>query len=380
MTRVLIAGVSTRGLAESAARAGYDVLAVDGFGDLDLRARAQSVMVTRSGARFSIRAAVAAARGLRWDAVCYVGSFENHARAVRALAAGRTLWGNGPAVLSAVRDPVRLARALSTRGLPTPAVRATAPRGATGRGGRWLVKPRASGGGSGVGPWHGGPLPRGTYLQQRVAGTPGSIVFAADGRRAVPLGVSRALAGDPRFGGRGAGGFRYCGSILVAPEMPLFGHACRLAAAVTEAFGLVGVNGIDFVARRGVPYAVEVNPRYCASMELVERAYGISIFEMHARACAGELPGLDLTERGSADAPGKAIVYARDDMVPEGTARWLEDDDVRDVPPPGEPIGRRHPICTVFARGRTVASCHAALAARARAVYRSLEGHRVRIA
>src|SRR5207249_309518 len=82
----------------------------------------------------------------------------------------------------------------------------------------------------------------------------------------------------------GASGFRYCGSILVAPAQPLFGFACRLASVVTEAFGLVGVNGIDFVARGDVPYAVEVNPRYCASMELVERARGISIFELHARA------------------------------------------------------------------------------------------------
>ena len=376
MTRVLFAGVSTRGFAESAARAGYEVVAVDGFGDLDLRARAHSVHVARSGGRFSVRAAVAAARGLDADVVCYVGSFENHARAVGALAAGRVLWGNRPAVLAAVRDPVRLARALRARGLPTPAVRVTAPRAATAR--RWLVKPRASGGGGGVAPWRGGPLPRGSYLQQRVTGVPGSIVFAADGQTAVPLGVSRALAGDARFGDV-AGGFRYCGSLLVAPEEPLFGRACRLAATVTAAFGLVGVNGIDFVARGAVPYAVEVNPRYCASMELVERARGISIFAVHARACAGELPALVHT-RPAADVIGKAIVYAREDVMPEGTARWLEDDDVRDVPAPGEGIARGHPICTVFARGRSVTACGAALAARARTVYRSLDAHRVRIA
>jgi len=376
MTRVLIAGVSTRGFAESAARAGYDVLAVDGFGDLDLRARAQSVSVARHGGRFSIRAAVAAARKLRADVVCYVGSFENHPHGVAALADGRLLWGNRPGVLAAVRDPVRLARALRARGFPTPAVRITAPRAGTARAGRWLVKPRASGGGSGVAPWRRGPLPRGSYLQQRVAGTAGSIVFAADGQRALALGVSRALAGDPAFGARG---FRYCGSMLVAPEEPLFGHACRLAAAVTEAFGLVGVNGIDFVARRGVPYAVEVNPRYCASMELVERACGMSIFQLHARACGGDLPDAALTGPGAA-LLGKAILYARSDVVPADTARWLEDDDVRDVPPPGERIGRGHPICTLFARGRTIAQCHAALAVRARALYRSLETRSERIA
>src|SRR6266699_7308744 len=181
MTRVLIAGVSSRGFAESAARAGYDVRAVDGFGDLDLRARAHVVRVARSGGRFSSRAAVAAARGLEADVVCYVGSLENHPRAVGALSAGRTLWGNRPAVLAAVRDPVRLARALRAEGLPTPAVRVTAPRVRTATRGRWLVKPRASGGGSGVTPWRGGPLPRGSYLQQRVTGIAGSIVFAADG-------------------------------------------------------------------------------------------------------------------------------------------------------------------------------------------------------
>src|SRR5205823_3562972 len=97
MTRVLFAGVSTRGFAESAARAGYEVVAVDGFGDLDLRARAHSVHVARSGGRFSVRAAVAAARGLDADVVCYVGSFENHARAVGPLGARRLLaapcWG-----------------------------------------------------------------------------------------------------------------------------------------------------------------------------------------------------------------------------------------------------------------------------------------------
>jgi len=377
MTRVLIAGVSSRGFAESAARAGYDVRAVDGFGDLDLRARAHVVRVARSGGRFSSRAAVAAGRGLEADVVCYVGSLENHPRAVGALSAGRTLWGNRPAVLAAVRDPVRLARALRAGGLPTPAVRVTAPRVRTATRGRWLVKPRASGGGSGVTPWRGGPLPRGSYLQQRVTGIAGSIVFAADGCRALPLGVSRALTGDPAFG---AAGFRYCGSMLVAPAPPLFEQACRLATAVTEAFGLVGVNGLDFVARGAVPYAVEVNPRYCASMELVERAWGISIFQVHARACAGELPDWELADRGPADVWGKAIVYARDDVAPVETARWLEDDDVRDVPPPGEPIGRGHPICTVFARGDTVAACRAALVARARTLYHSLEARSERLA
>lgn len=277
-SRVLIAGVSTRGFAESAARTGYDVAAVDGFGDLDLLAHAGTVALARgAGGRFSARRAVDAARDLACDAAAYVGSFENHPGAVRALARGRALWGNPPAVLARVRDPLALARALRRRGLPAADVRTAPPWPPTREGARWLVKPLASGGGHGIAPWRGGArVPPGTYLQQRIPGVAGSIVFAADGRRAVPLGLSRLLAGVGAFG---ASGFRYCGNILAssgdaqfAADGRLYAGAAALAAAATEMFGLVGVNGIDFIARRGIPYAIEVNPRYTASMELVERA------------------------------------------------------------------------------------------------------------
>ena len=374
MTRVLIAGVATRGFAQSAVRAGYEVIAVDGFGDLDLRACAHAVVVARAGERFSVRAALAAARDLPRDAVSYVGSFENHPRAVAALAARGQLWGNAPAVLRRVRDPARLARGLASRGFAVPAVRRAAPGDSRGR---WLVKPRASGGGSGVARWRGGGIPRGSYLQAHLPGVPGSIVFAANGRRAVPLGVSHALAGERRFG---AAGFRYCGSILAPAGSRHLAHATRLSAAVTELFGLVGVNGLDFVTVDGTPQAIEVNPRYTASMELVERAHGLSIFGIHARACAGELPDFDLAGSHLPGVFGKAVVYARRDVMPEHTHHWLDDADLGDVPPSGEWIARGRPICTIFARARTVAGCHAALARRARALYHTLEGRRVRIA
>src|SRR5207302_1197351 len=149
--RVLIAGVSTRGFAESAARAGYDVIAVDGFGDLDLRACATEVHVVRVGGRFRARAAVAAVRDVSCEAAVYEAGFENHPGAVRALAARRVLWGNPPAVLARARDPRRLARVVGKAGLPAPRVRLTRP--APGVRGGWVVKPLHSGGGDGVAVW-----------------------------------------------------------------------------------------------------------------------------------------------------------------------------------------------------------------------------------
>jgi hypothetical protein len=200
---------------------------------------------------------------------------------------------------------------------------------------------------------------------------PGSVVFVAAAGRMVPVGVSRSLVGEEAFG---AAGFRYCGNILTLADEGLIDRACELARAVTQEFDLVGVNGVDFVARDGLPYAVEVNPRWCASMELVERAYGLSIFGAHAGACtAGALPEFDLMRaRRDADAIGKAVIFARRDVVAGDTSAWLAAGTVRDIPHPGQRIAEGRPVCTVFATGRDAAACHAALVRRAEDVYAEL--------
>ena len=138
---------------------------------------------------------------------------------------------------------------------------------------------------------------------------------------------------------------------------------------------MVGVNGIDFVARDGSAYAIEVNPRWSASMELVERAYGLSMFGAHAAACtAGALPAFDLARaRRRAGAIGKAVVFARRDVRDRRHPRAGSPiADVRDVPHPGERIRAGRPVCTVFAEARDAAACSTALVRRADAVYAEL--------
>ena len=121
-------------------------------------------------------------------------------------------WAIPPPVLERVRDPIELMLALRRHGFETPETRARAPRAGAGTPRRWLLKPRRSGGGHGTSAWRPGrPVGRQQYLQERIAGTPGSVVFLADGRRALALGLSRQLVGERAFG---ASGFRYCGSLI----------------------------------------------------------------------------------------------------------------------------------------------------------------------
>jgi predicted ATP-grasp superfamily ATP-dependent carboligase len=391
---LLIAGVSTRAAAESAARAGFAVCAIDAFADLDQH---PLVRPRSLGPDFTPGAAARAAQDLSCDAVVYLSNFENHPNAIRTLAAGRALWGNPPDVVSRVRDPLMLAEALKKRGMAVPEVRLkrdtidrlkpdTAdrlklnPMDAVGR--QWLVKPLSSGGGQRIRAWQPDTdLPRGCYLQEFIEGPSGSVVFVAAAGRAVPLGISRQLVGEKALG---AEGYQYCGSILetVRPEgssdllfqEALVERACALAHGVADAFGLVGLGGIDFVARHGVPYPVELNPRWCASMELLERAYGTSILGTHAAACTSSLlPDFDLLEaQNPRGAVGKAVVYARRDVNVGDTRPWLSDDEIRDIPRPGVHVPAHRPVCTVFADGRDASAVYAGLLRRAERVYERL--------
>lgn len=368
---LLIVGVSTRALAESASRAGHACVSVDAFGDLDQKTLVENVGLTRDlGRPYSAAAAVAVGRRWAITAAAYVGNLENHPAAVRRLARGRRLLGNAPATLVRARDPMAVAEAVGRAGgrapltlLPTQAREASPTV-------RWLRKPRCGGGGSGVGAWAPGtPLGRHEMIQQRVEGELASAAFVADGRRAVLLGISRGLAGDPAFGARG---YRYCGSLYPFRAEPrLRERLGAIADAVTIAFGLVGLNGIDFVLSGGEPYVLEINPRYSASMELIERAGGVNVFEAHHAACGGSLPRTDLAP--PRDAWGKAVLYARRDVRVGASERWLARDDVRDVPSPGDRVRRGQPVCTVFARAADSAACYARLVETVAALERELE-------
>jgi len=58
-----------------------------------------------------------------------------------------------------------------------------------------------------------------------------------------------------------------------------------LATTLTQAFGLVGLNGIDFILNGEQLSILEVNPRYSASMELVEEALAVPLLLWHTARC-----------------------------------------------------------------------------------------------
>jgi predicted ATP-grasp superfamily ATP-dependent carboligase len=382
MKRLILLGASVRAAAHSAIRAGFTPYAIDLFADRDLAVVCRAVRIERYPRDYA--AALAAAPAAPW---IYTGGLENYPRLIDRLARIRPLWGNGGKGLRDVRDPRMLAEVVREAGLRFPET-VSSPRdrrrleelscrGAADQ--NWLVKRRRSSGGLGVRFWTGGPVPRGAYLQRYIEGQPASALFVAANRRATLLGTSQQLIG--RDFGIHDRPFLYAGSIgPLALSNEQMAQLTSLGHLLAQRFGLVGLIGVDFVLAGGEVFVLEVNPRYTASVEVLERAHQFDSVSLHVAACEhGELPPV----RPSPTSPfvGKAIVYAgRDGVVPDEFDQLVRDLNrpgrpalIADLPAIGQPIRAGQPVVTVFTDGKSADDVTAALQAAASNVTQVLE-------
>ena len=371
--KILLVGVSVRAMAASAVKSGYNVVALDAFGDLDLQALCEGYSLQRDFHQaYSAKGLYQASQKLQFEGVAYTANFENYPKLVEAFSQHKQLLGNPPDVLKRVRNWSKLFEVLNKAGFRTPETwyslngRQPDPQR------NWLQKPRRGGGGQHVQVWkEGQSMGRGMLLQEQIEGRVCSAQFVANGKEAVLLSLTEQLVGRSEFG---AQGFMYCGNILPLPEVSedaaILDQARQIVNLLTREFALVGLNGMDFILSKGEILPIEINPRFTAAMELVESAYGLPIFDLHMKALSqGELPEFNL---GKAKQPtkkyfAKTILYAEKDGWAPNTEAWMERG-LRDVPHPGERLVQGKPICTILTSADTPADCLADLINQAEAI------------
>jgi predicted ATP-grasp superfamily ATP-dependent carboligase len=362
---VLIFGASARAAAFSALRAGLQPWCADLFGDADLRAACPAIRVPPGAYPRGFLRLVNKELPGPW---LYTGGLENRWGLVEDMARLRPLWGNGLAALRRARSPWGVAQLLHRAGLPVPRFHPLVSDPDPGS--RWLLKSRMGAGGRGIRVWEGPATARHlrwtAYFQEYIEGTPGAALYIADGRQARLLGATRQLVGEPWLQ---AAPFHYCGSVGPLPLEPPLRQALEHAGSVLAAgCGLRGLFGVDFIRKDGLPWTVEVNPRYTASVEVLEHATGVAALALHRRVFDPRAP-----EPAPVAVPpggswfGKAILFARQALAFPEDGPWApvlhtpgppwDAPAFADIPAAGERIEARRPVLTVFARADSESAC-----------------------
>jgi len=373
---LIVIGASARAACFSAARAGFSPYWLDQFGDSDLRAEFPGALVSPGAYPAGLVAALEQAP----DApVIYTGALENHPRVLRQIAARRLLLGNSAAVCARVRTPALLRERLAVHGMGLPKFLtggADAPAA-----GRWLLKPERSGGGLGISVVSPGTRATpGHYLQEFIPGDNFSGVFVARKAGVQLLGITQQLVGAAEFH---APAFSYCGSIgPVSPTPRVQSRWEEVGRVLAREFGLRGLFGIDAVVRDDEVTVIEVNPRYTASVEVLEEALGVAAIALHMSAWGQVLHSSTATLPCLNARPdpkcvhGKACLFAPVDLIFNDVAcersDAIADISFADVPAPGTRIPRGAPILSVLCRADTWAACAGLLRRMAAGVYEAL--------
>ncbi len=389
--RLLLAGVSVRALAASAFRGRLlpgrfprGVVALDYFGDADLLAIAPPPALTVLSLRRdlgqprTLAALGRAALAIPASALVYASAFENRPGLLRALGERLQILGNGFSEVRPARDPAVFFPFLASQGIAHPPTFPESDEAPHRGAGRYLWKPRRSGGGAGVRRAASGERrPPGHYLQAFLPGSPGSAIALAGAGWSVVLGVTEQLSGFRELGARG---FCYGGSVAGAPERLLSEAELKTlesaASAIARRFGLRGLFGLDFVRSGGAPAILEVNPRYTASMELLEEIAGASFFDFHLEALRGSPPPNVVRGPAGSDASrflAKGILYADRPTRSHAEPAALSELGCRDIPRRGEVLDAGQPILTIVVAGASPPACRRRLVEQARAVRRLLD-------
>lgn len=376
--RIAVAGLSARLVAQSATRAGLDVVALDVFGDRDTREHVHlwfdiagdGLSINRTRLYDALEQAAHLPRML--GLVVTSGLEPLTDELARAPRVPRFIGNGGEA--AAVRDPRRFFALLDDAGIDHPEVRFTSPVERQG----WLVKcPDGCGGTHIEQAEHVDEIPPGAYFQRLSPGRSMSALFVAARRETVVIGFAEQLSIP-----MGHLPFVHAGSIGPIDVMPT--TAIRIVEAIetiVRKTNLTGLNSIDFLLDDDTFRVLEINARPSSTMALYEAArpdaWPRGLIGAHLDACLhGELSRARCAQ--STMLPmraGQRVVFAPFTLTVSHALSdaCFSDPACHDVPLAGTRIEAGMPVCTVSAIAPTLARLHFELEREHARILRSIQ-------
>jgi hypothetical protein len=276
--------------------------------------------------------------------IVYGSGFENHPEIVEKLENKCDVLGNSSEKLRRVRDWKYFFGRLEELDIPSP--KTIFPS-------NYVLKPYKTGGGQRI-------YKTQFFLQEFIPGKPISASLISNGTKVACICLTQQITGTP------ANPFRYVGNIVPFEcEKHLLVMIKEICEKIVKDFGLIGSIGVDMILK-DVPYVIEVNPRIQGSMEVIEKAYELNIFDMHVKSCLGDF---NFSPKPKKEFWGKKIVFA------EKETKYMQiekHDFVKDIPHFGEKFRAGEPICTVLANGKNEKEVKAKLSQRENIIRRGL--------
>ena len=345
MTKIIIAALSSRAYVNAAVQAGFEVLAIDAFCDVDTQKLAIATHQIGFDARgFNSAELLKVLKSLDlsgFQGICYGAGFEAQPELLAEIAKLLPVLGNSAETVEQAKNPQIFNALCDAFEMQTPKTSFKRPRNTLG----WVSKQNGACGGAHIKPLLplDLPNPAPVYYQQITAGTPISCLFLADGVHAEIIGYSEQWCAPTAISP-----YRYGGAVSHAYVPQNVKNKIEIfVKAMSFKLRLRGINSADFLVDNDTVYALEINPRLSATLDLYSAKRG-DFFASHVHACQAQLSHWP-SVKGTSKA--QQIVYAGNTARLPACMEW--DDFVVDIPQANSEIAAGMPICTVTAEAHT---------------------------
>ena len=349
---LIIAAISSRAYVQAAVDAGFTVIAIDAFCDVDTQKIALKVLPVKvENGQLVADDFYAALTTLDLSnalGLCIGAGFEASSKMLQhlsKLSRQILLISNSINTTLQIKNPRSFFAFCDTVNMHYPVTQLTRPVSTIG----WLQKQIGGSGGAHI----KAVLPlelaqQSTLYYQKVqAGTPYSCLFLADAKYAQVIGFNEQWC-SASTEVNSLLPYRFGGAVSHADlDDNIKNCMIDFIAKATLHFGLRGINSCDFLLHENTIYILEINPRLSASFQLYQAKKG-NLFAAHVQACMGELKVWPTIEKKSR---AMHIIYANKAANMPPTMDWP--DWVSDIPQPHNEIPAGAPICTVLACART---------------------------
>ena len=341
---ILIVANSARMLTQLAANIGFRPLVIDCFFDLDTQKSALDCVKIDSLAVEHVKTALAILKTqYAITHVIYGSGLEQYTNTLEFLSQNLCVVGNTLDVFSSIQNKQFFFSKLKQLQIPHPDVIFQVPVDNDG----WLIKPLHGEGGLGIKKFKG--LPKcvdSYYWQKQCAGIPMSVLFVANGTGYKSYGFNKQLIiqiDDNEFVFSG---------VISQPEINncIVQTVSRWLTSLVPEFSLKGFNSLDFILKGEQCYALEVNARPSASMQL----YNEDVLTVHINSFM-DGNTIPLLERGGCNEDvniyrAYKIIFADIDIYINQNIKWPVW--VVDIPESNSFIHTGQPICSIIANGK----------------------------
>ncbi len=342
---IIIAAISSRSYVKAAVDAGYEVIAIDAFADIDTQQLAKKIIqIEANHGQFHPQQLLQALNNLDLSdciGLSYGAGFEAQPQLLTKIATILPVIGNRAEAIEQCKQPQLFFALCDAFNMAYPKTMHEKPSSSLG----WLQKTVGASGGAHIKTVF--PLnlvlSHAVYYQQNQAGTAISCLFLADGNSALVIGFNEQWCSPTLLSP-----YRFGGIVSHATLSEAVKHKLtEFVQLMTQKLALKGLNSCDCIVQNDDVFMLEINPRLSASIGLYQAKRG-NLFASHVASCLGQLSDWPIADKQSR---AMQIIYAKQIAKVPPDMDWPEW--VSDIPQPNSVIPVGAPICSVFAEARS---------------------------